>query len=242
MKKNARDYCALALDNADSLDQIKALVNNTSQYIGICKVGLEQFTRFGPAILDVVRSSDRKIFLDLKLHDIPNTVAQAVAAAAIHNVDFLTLHTFGGSAMLSAAADAAKKQSHPPRLVGVTVLTSIDQQSLNSDLLVNGTVPAVVGHLATLAATSGLGGIVCSAADLAVVKPLLPGDFEIITPGIRLADGDAHDQKRVATPQAAIAAGATILVIGRAVTGAKDPAAAAEQVFVAVSEALEQRR
>jgi orotidine-5'-phosphate decarboxylase len=241
MEKTPRDYLALAIDNHTSLRQIQHLVTATSRHIGICKVGLELFTRFGPAIIDIIRSTERKIFLDLKLHDIPNTVAQAVVAAAEHEIDFLTLHTGGGKAMLKAAAEVAATLICPPRLIGVTVLTSIDQIALNEELRVDGLIAQQIDHLACIAVEAGLNGIVCAAPDVATVKLLLPAGFEIITPGIRLSEGATHDQKRVATPRAAIAAGATMLVIGRAVTEAADPAAAAELIAQAVAEALSDR-
>jgi orotidine-5'-phosphate decarboxylase len=234
MEKTPRDYLVLALDNCASLRQIQRLVEETSPYFGMCKVGLEQFVRFGPSIIDIIRSSDRKIFLDLKLHDIPNTVAQAVAAAAEHEVDLITLHTSGGLAMLSAAAETAATLVYPPKLIGVTVLTSIDQLSFNRELRYGGSVAEHVAHLGKMAVNAGLDGIVCSAADLPTVKPVLPADYEIITPGIRLGEGITHDQKRVTSPSEALSAGATRLVIGRAVTEAENPAEVAARILEAV--------
>jgi orotidine-5'-phosphate decarboxylase len=234
MNKQSRDFLALALDNLDDLAAIKQLVESTAPHIGVFKIGLEQFTRFGPVVLDAVRSANRKIFLDLKYHDIPNTVAKAVSAAAALGIDFLTIHTQGGKAMMQAAAEAATKASRPPKIVAVTLLTSLDASALKNELKCEVPVAQYVRHLAELAAQSGLGGIVCSAADLPSVKPGLPSTFEFITPGIRLADDSVQDQKRVATPQSAIAAGATLLVVGRPITAAASPRNAAARMADAV--------
>jgi orotidine-5'-phosphate decarboxylase len=241
MKKQSRDFLALALDNLDDLAAIRQLVESTAPHIGVFKIGLEQFTRFGPVILDVVRAADRKIFLDLKFHDIPNTVAKAVNAAAQLEVDFLTIHAQGGKAMMEAACDAAAKALHPPTIVAVTLLTSLDASALKNELKCEAPVAQYVRHLAELAAQSGLGGIVCSAADLPSVKPGLPGAFEFITPGIRLADDGVQDQKRVATPQSAIAAGATLLVVGRPITAAPSPRDAAAEMAGAVEKSFESK-
>jgi orotidine-5'-phosphate decarboxylase len=234
MKKQPRDFLALALDNISSLAAIENLVHATAPFIGTFKVGLEQYTRFGPPVLDFVRVSGRKIFLDLKYHDIPNTVQRTVLSAGDLGVHFLTLHTQGGIEMLRAARAAAdsvkKKKGRAPRLIGVTLLTSISQESLEKELCVKQKTGEYVKHLVSLAVEAGLDGIVCSAADLPVVKPHIPAHFEIFTPGIRPAGMDANDQKRIATPQDAIKNGATILVLGRAVTEAKDPGKAAEEI------------
>ncbi len=245
MKKSASDYCALALDNRSSLEAIRRLIVETAPFIGVFKVGLEQFTRFGTSLLDVVRTAGRKIFLDLKFHDIPNTVGKAVEAASALDVDYLTIHISGGMAMMRAAKSAAALAvtiSPPvtaPKIIGVTLLTSIDAGSLRRDLAVPLSVAAYVRHCADQAVKAPLDGIVCSAADLAAVKPLLPEFFEIITPGIRQAGGPFHDQKRVATPVEAIRDGATLLVLGRAVTGAENPAKAAENIVKEIAETIQ---
>ncbi|MCL2845948.1 MAG: orotidine-5'-phosphate decarboxylase [Chitinivibrionia bacterium] len=230
----SKNNIALALDNNDDLNEIVELINKTSESVGVYKVGLEQFIRFGDKLFDVIRKNGAKIFLDLKLHDIPNTVAQAVNSAILHNVDYLTIHTIGGAEMMKAAAEAAKKSPNAPQIIGVTILTSIDKNAMNNEMGIAGEVDEKVADLAKLANECGLDGIVCSAADLPKVKPILPADFTIITPGIRLAGGDIQDQKRIATPQNAIEDGATILVIGRAITGAKDPAAAAKEILESI--------
>lgn len=229
-----RDNIALALDNISKLSELENLISATQEFVGVYKIGFEQFIRFGPSILEPVRKVSRKIFLDMKLHDIPNTVAKAVTSASTLDVDFLTLHTIGGLPMLEAAAEAAAKATNAPKLIGVTVLTSVDQNCMNNDMRIAGSVEVQVKHLASVADRSGIDGIVCSAADLPFVKPTLPSKFEIITPGIRPAGVDAQDQKRIATPESAIADGATLLVIGRAITGASNPAAAAKAILASI--------
>ena len=234
MKNITKDNLALALDNVNEISDIKNLVNDTIENIGIFKIGFEQFVRFGPTVVKDVAATGAKIFLDMKLHDIPNTVAKAVTAAGSHKVEYLTIHTSGGLDMMKAAVAAAKKCDYPPKLLGVTVLTSIDENCLNNELNINGKVSSQVKKLASLAAEAGLDGIVCSAADLPVVKPILPADFEIVTPGIRPAGTDVGDQKRVATPLEAIQNGATMLVLGRAVTAASSPKDSARDILQSV--------
>ena len=240
MKKNLFDCLAIALDNLSALSALSGLVKATAPSIGVFKIGLEQFTRFGPPVLESIRAADRTIFLDLKFHDIPNTVAKAVASACGLGVDFLTVHTQGGVAMMRAAKDAAdearEKRGRAPKIIGVTLLTSIDALSLRDELSVASEPVDHVRHLAALAARAGLDGIVCSAADLPSLKPSLPDNFEIITPGIRPVGAAANDQKRIATPAQAIRNGATLLVIGRPITGAADPGKAAEEILRGISE------
>jgi orotidine-5'-phosphate decarboxylase len=231
MKPSARDYLALALDNMPSLSALDALVTATTPSIAVFKIGLEQFTRFGPPVLETVRRAGGKIFLDLKFHDIPNTVGRAVEAACGLGVDFLTVHTSGGLEMMVAAAAAARKcAGRAPKIVGVTLLTSIGEAALHGELLVDRPAGGYVKHLASLAVAARLDGIVCSAADLPSVKPSLPAGFEIITPGIRPPGSDTHDQKRITAPAEAMKNGATLLVLGRAVTGADDAGKAAAAI------------
>jgi orotidine-5'-phosphate decarboxylase len=239
MKKTPRDYLALALDNVSSLEELETLVITTTPSIGVYKIGLEQFTRFGPPVLDVVRNAGRKIFLDLKFHDIPNTVGKAVLSASKLGVDYLTIHTQGGMAMMKAAKAAADSirltTGSAPKILGVTLLTSIDAVALQKELGVAMTSNDFVRHLAKCAVEASLDGIVCSAADLFPVKSLLPASFEIITPGIRPAGTAANDQKRIATPQEAINNGATLLVLGRAVTDSENPGKAANEKLASIS-------
>lgn len=227
---------ALALDNVSTIKEIEDLVDQTSESIGVYKVGLELFTRFGAPVLSVVRKADCRIFLDLKFHDIPNTVAKAVSSACGLGVHYLTIHTQGGIDMMKAAVDAANKNGGtPPSIVGVTLLTSIGADALKSDLMIPVSPVEYVKHLAGCALKAGLAGIVCSAADLPSVRATLPENFIKITPGIRPEGSDVGDQARIATPNEAIKNGATILVIGRPITGAKDPGLAAHQILESIS-------
>jgi len=240
--KNPQDYLALALDNISSANQIEALVEQTKNSIGTYKVGLEQFTRFGAPVLDIIRKHNRKIFLDLKFHDIPNTVYQAVKAACSLEVDFLTLHCSGGSEMLKYARKASDEvraqKKKAPALIGVTLLTSIGPEILKNELAIPEGPSEYVKRMTAAAITASLDGIVCSAADLATVKKSVPEHFEIITPGIRPLGTDAGDQKRIATPEDAIRSGATLLVLGRAVTEMKDPGKAAEKICGSIDKLL----
>jgi orotidine-5'-phosphate decarboxylase len=241
METPYRSRLALALDNVSSLDALNNLIQATAPSIGVYKIGLELFTRFGPPVCGVVREAQRKIFLDLKFHDIPNTVGKAVMAACDLKVDYLTVHAQGGIPMLSAAVDARRQKGHGlPKIIGVTLLTSIDAEGLANDLLVAAPPAEYAKHLASLAVRAGLDGIVCSAADLPAIKPILsnglPPGFDIITPGIRPAGSAANDQKRIATPKEAIKNGATLLVVGRAVTEAPDPARAAAAIAAEIAQ------
>ena len=235
MIKSPRDALVLALDNVSAHSSLQTLVDQTADVIGVFKIGLELFTRFGPPVLEVVRSAGRKIFLDLKFHDIPNTVAKAVASAGMLGIDYLTIHTQGGLEMMVAAKTAAQRCDRPPKIIGVTLLTSIGEESLRKELTVTLDTASYAHHLASLARDAGLDGIVCSAADLPQIKPQLPETFEFITPGIRPAGTAAHDQKRITTPAKAIKNGATLLVLGRTVTEANNPARAALSILNEIS-------
>lgn len=228
---SGKDSIALALDNISNFSDLEKLIRETADSVGVYKVGFEQFIRFGSDILAPIREVGAKIFLDMKLHDIPNTVAKAVISASELGVDYLTLHTSGGGEMMRAAAKAASECSNPPKLIGVTVLTSTDQTTLTEDMRVVGDLAGQVEHLCSLAISSGLDGIVCSASDLPTLSADMPKGFTVITPGIRPQGADAGDQKRVATPGDAIKNGATLLVVGRPITGAKDPKAAAAAIL-----------
>ena len=190
--------------------------------VGLLKVGLESYLRWGPDAVRVARDHAEAVFLDLKLHDIPNTVAGAVAAARDLGVRFLTVHAAGGTEMLSAAVEAAADQVE---LLAVTVLTHLDGPSLAA-LGMPGEVGARVAAWAELARAQGCAGVVCSPHELAALRPRLPPPFLLVTPGVRPAGTDLGDQRRVATPRQALAAGADYLVIGRPLTAAADPAMA----------------
>ncbi len=207
---------ALVLD-VTALDEALALAGALQPWFGVAKVGLELFTAAGPTAVHALQDMGFRVFLDLKLHDIPTTVGRAAAAAAHVGADYLTVHTAGGVAMLEAAVDGFGDDRC---VLGVTVLTSdVDTSAFGSRL--------------GWAMDAGCGGVVCSAHELSAVARLAPG-LTTVVPGIRLAGDEAHDQARVATPASAIAAGASLLVIGRTVTHAPDPARAAAAVHADV--------
>jgi orotidine-5'-phosphate decarboxylase len=198
---------------------------------GLCrvKVGKELFTSSGPALVDALQNLGFDVFLDLKFHDIPNTVAGAVRAAADLGVWMVNVHASGGRRMLEAAADAIAGRPRPPLLIAVTVLTSMSDEDLR-ELGYSDTVEQRVGRLATLAASSGLDGVVCSAMEAQMLRGTCPSEFCLVTPGIRLAGDDAGDQRRVLTPSEAVRLGSDYLVIGRSITSADDPLAALERM------------
>ena len=203
------------------------------------KVGLELFTRTGPPVVERLVGEGRHVFLDLKLHDIPNTVAGAVRAAGRFGVRLLTVHGSGGEAMLRAAADAAGTSNSATgtdlRLLAITVLTSLDDAALASVMGPQARVEETAGRLAGLARESGIDGAVCSVNEARAVKMSCGSEFLVVTPGIRLAGESVDDQRRVATPDVARAAGADFLVVGRSITRADDPACALEAIRQAVA-------
>ncbi len=190
------------------------------------KIGLQLFTAAGPDFVCELCSAGHRVFLDLKFHDIPNTVAEAVVSAARTGAWMINVHSIGGSAMMARAAEALRNESQqsgiePPKLIAVTVLTSSDQKTMN-ELGIGGTVEETVQRLAMLAKEAGLDGVVASAKEAAMIRHSAGNDFLIVTPGIRPANATLDDQKRVTTPADAIRAGADILVIGRPVTAAQN--------------------
>lgn len=217
----------LALDYP-SADRALALVDLLDGRVDFYKVGLELFTREGPTVVDHLRRRRKQVFLDLKLHDIPKTVAGAVAAATKMGVDFVTVHTAGGTQMMEAAAAAAKDGT---RLLGVTMLTSLGASSMPRGRDgVRMTPEDHVLQLAGRASGAGLDGVVASPLEAVALRRRFGDRLVLVTPGIRLPHQSSDDQRRVATPLRAREAGADYLVIGRAVTGARDPRAALNAV------------
>jgi orotidine-5'-phosphate decarboxylase len=210
------------------------LVKELAPTVGGFKVGSELFTNAGPAIIETIRSAGGAVFLDLKFHDIPNTVAKAVAAATRHDVQMLTIHTSGGLEMMRAAEDAVQETSKQlgrpaPLVLGVTVLTSMDGSAL-SELGWKPDVGKQVERLADLAVRAGLRGLVCSPLEIARLRQILPESIELVTPGIRSGTERTDDQKRTLTAKQAIEAGANWLVIGRPIYAASNPRKAAEKI------------
>lgn len=219
-----------ALDTKD-LDHAKHLCGQIRDYVGGIKLGLEFFTMHGSHGVKAMSELGIPIFLDLKFHDIPNTVAEAVKSAMELEVDMLTLHLSGGSDMLKKTVDAVRAiPGKQPLLVGVSVLTSMSEEDLKS-LNIEGGIEEHVVRLAHLGQDSGLDGLVCSAHELSTVRQACGDDFITVVPGIRMPDNDTDDQKRVMTPDKALALGANFLVIGRPITKAAEPAVAAKQIF-----------
>lgn len=210
----------VALD-VPTADQAFALVDTLGGEGDFFKVGLELFTREGPGVVEKLIDGGKRVFLDLKFHDIPNTVARAVASATELGVDLLTVHSAGGADMLRAASDAADERT---RVVGVTVLTSLSPSAVEEiwgrEML---SLRDEVVRLASMCHAAGLDGVVSSAQEAASIKRLVGAPFVVITPGIRLPGGGAHDQARVVTPGEAVREGSDYLVVGRAVSQADDP-------------------
>lgn len=234
-EKLSKDRIIVALD-VDSETKAIELVERLKGEVGVFKVGLELFNITGPEIFGKLKLAGAdKIFYDAKFHDIPNTVASAVRAAIRNNVWMLNMHCSGGSAMMKAVVSAAKEEAaklgiEPPKLIGVTILTSIDTMTLTEELRVASGLVNQVVHLAKLAQRSGLDGVVASPNEVTYIRDACGTDFLTITPGVRPAGADIGDQKRVMTPAKAIQAGSSYLVIGRPITRAEDPVAAARAI------------
>lgn len=224
----------VALD-VPTVKEMEEALNRLPDTIEWYKVGLELFCAEGPSVLDPLKKRNKKIFLDLKLHDIPRTVANAVITAASHGVNLMTVHAIGGRAMLEAAADAARTCANPPKLVAVTTLTSLSQDDF-VDLGITRNVSEQALALGALAISSGIDGLVTSAHEAGALRKKFPNAL-LVTPGIRMPNGDIGDQKRVATPAFAVQQGATHLVVGRPILQAEDPAGAAQAIFADIKNA-----
>jgi orotidine-5'-phosphate decarboxylase len=221
---------AVALDAPDA-ETAARWARAVTPHVAVVKVGLELFCRTGPSIVDSVRGgSGAELFLDLKLHDIPNTVAGAVRSVARLKPRYLTVHASGGSDMVRAAVEAAEGVT----IAGVTVLTSMSGEVLDAIGLAGPPTDAV-RRLSALAVAAGAGALVCSPQEVAAVRSEVGPDVVLITPGVRPVGADVQDQARVATPEQALADGADLLVIGRPITGAADPGAAAARIAAALS-------
>ncbi len=228
----ARERILIALDTSDA-EQAVQWVRLLSPYVGGFKVGLELVHAEGFDIFERLREAGaERLFYDAKLHDIPNTVARAVRAIARMGVWMVNVHASGGRAMMEAAAESAQSSPNPPKVIAVTVLTSLSQDDLR-ELGVEREVREQVLHLASLAKASGLDGVVASAQEAQALRQELGEGFLIVTPGIRLPDDATQDQKRVTTPADAIRAGADYMVIGRTVTSAVDPVRRVHEVIAA---------
>jgi len=226
-----RNPIIVALD-VPTAEGALALAEQVAPVVGAFKIGSELFTSAGPEIVRRVRATGAAVFLDLKFHDIPNTVAKAVAAATRLDVQMLTIHTGGGSEMMRAAEKSAQETAlqagrNAPLVLGVTVLTSMDGNTLN-EVGCEANAGTQVERLARLAMKAGLRGLVCSPLEIAALRQILPEKVQLVTPGIRTGAEKADDQKRTLSPKEAMQAGASWLVIGRPIYAAANPRAAAE--------------
>ncbi len=228
-KNDPRQKLIVALDvsTAASAQKIVAAIGDSALTY---KVGMQLYTAEGPRVVRDLVASGRRVFLDLKYHDIPNTVAAAVQEAAQLGVSMLTVHASGSAKMLRAAVDAARSANPGLTVLGVTVLTSMEENDLEK-IGVQGTLPEEVLRLATLALTNGCQGIVTSAREAGMLRQELGDQFAIVTPGVRPPGAGHADQVRVVTPAEAIAAGASHIVVGRPITEAADPATAARAIL-----------
>jgi orotidine-5'-phosphate decarboxylase len=219
-----RSPVIVALDFPDAAGA-QALADRLDPAACRVKVGNELFTAAGPSLVEALQRSGFEVFLDLKFHDIPNTVAGGVRSAGALGVWMVNVHAVGGRRMLEAAAGAREQCARPPLLIGVTMLTSLDEADY-AELAYRDSLGDQVSRLAGLCASTGLDGVVCSAREAKELRSQQGEDFVLVTPGIRPADSPRDDQRRVLTPAAALAAGSSYLVIGRPVTAAADPLAA----------------
>jgi orotidine-5'-phosphate decarboxylase len=238
-----RDRLFVALD-LDSLDDAGRLLDQLQDVVTGVKIGTQLFTSAGPAAVELAHKRGHRVFLDLKFHDIPNTVAGAVRSAVRLGVFMLNVHAAGGVQMMRAAAESAAQAAREfgvarPICLGVTVLTSLDRRALERELGVPASVEAHVLRLAESARDAGLDGCVASPHEIRRLRLALGQRFAIVTPGIRpAATTTEDDQKRVATPRAALEAGADYLVVGRPITGARDPKAAAAAVLAELTASI----
>ncbi len=232
MTLTPKERLIFALD-VSSLEEVKKWVRLLKGYVGVFKVGKELFTACGPKVIDTIHNGGGEVFLDLKFHDIPNTVAKAGAVAARLGVKMFNLHTLGGLDMMEAvreAVDKTCKKERRPIILGVTILTSMDEKAMK-EVGIQGPVKKRVIYLAGLAKKAGLDGVVASPLEAKDIKKRFGKDFIIVTPGIRMPDSKPDDQRRTMTPKEAVAAGADYIVVGRPIREAKKPVEAARRIL-----------
>lgn len=230
VKTDPKIIVALDFDHKDACLQLVEQLDSTKCRL---KIGKEMFTLFGPALVENLQTRGFEVFLDLKFHDIPNTVNKAVAAAASLGVWMVNVHAGGGPRMMEAALEALANRDIAPKLIAVTVLTSMEQPELQA-VGVEASPSAQVERLATLTRHCGLDGVVCSAQEAARIKELCGADFLCVTPGIRPADAGQDDQRRIMTPEKALQVGSDYLVIGRPITKAVEPLQALQSIHQSI--------
>ena len=237
-----KDKIIVALDVPTKKEAL-AIVDELGDKVGAYKIGMQLYNACGPEIIEEVTKRKGRIFLDLKFHDIPNTVASAARVAANLGVYMFNVHACGGSTMMKAAADALKEEAaklgvERPLLIAVTVLTSMNEEELQGEVGISRSLNEQVAAMAKLAKDCGLDGVVASAKEIKLIREACGDDFLIVTPGIRPRDADADDQKRIKTPGEAVADGADYLVIGRPITKAADRTAAVANIVADIESAL----
>lgn len=238
MNKEARDYLIVALD-VPTLKEAKMIIDELGDLAKHYKVGLQLFTRFGPTIIEVLKNGKMGILLDLKLHDIPNTIAKAVEAIIDMDVDMFTVHALGGFEMMESAQKVIwESKSRKILILGVTLLTSLDEAFLQDFLGVNKSMESQILDLAGLVQSAGLGGVVASPKEVSLIKKQCGKDFIVVTPGIRPKGARSDDQRRIETPNKAIANGADYIVVGRAIINAKDRRKAVESIIEDIENGL----
>jgi len=229
-----KEKIAIALDVSSRQDAVR-LVKDLHDLVGMFKVGSQLYMAAGPAIVREIIEAGGKVFLDLKFHDIPNTVTNAAVEAANLGVSMMTIHASGGRAMMEATATAVREKfgNQKPLIVAVTVLTSLDKPGL-LEIGINDGLDDHVVRLTMLADDCGIDGIVCSPHEIRLVRSIVSRNFKVVVPGIRLANQSLNDQQRAATPRDALAAGADYIVVGRAVTADPEPRAAMERLSASI--------
>ncbi|MCP4649501.1 MAG: orotidine-5'-phosphate decarboxylase [PVC group bacterium] len=232
MKKNTELIVAL---DTESLDEARSIVDKLSGVVRFFKIGSQLFTAAGPIAVEMVRNNKAEVFLDLKFHDIPNTVANAAISSIRLGISMFNVHAMGGKAMLIKTMEAVNAECEQsgvkkPIVLGVTVLTSMDRQQLNS-IGVARSVKNQVGFLAKLCQKSGLDGVVCSGKEIKLLRRITNKDFILVVPGVRPKDSLLNDQKRVITPTDAVRLGADFIVVGRPIVANKDPSQAAKAIL-----------
>ncbi len=242
IRPEIKEKIVLALD-VDTIEQAKSLITELKDYVGVFKVGLQMYTGNGYEIFNFMKEQNIKFFFDVKLHDIPNTVAKASENIVRHGASFFNLHTTGGEEMMRTASEAARKTAKElgkenPIILGVTVLTSISEESLQKELKVPYKPNDYAMHLALMAKNAGLDGVVASVWEAKKIKQVCGKDFKVLCPGIRPDWSNKNDQKRLATPAVAIKEGADYLVIGRAVTSSEDRVKAIQMIYEEIENAL----
>ena len=243
MKSSARERLVLALD-VNNFKKAEELVDKLTDYVGVFKIGNQLFTAEGTKVIKMVQEKGGKVFLDLKFHDIPNTVARAAEVVSKLGIYIFDIHTSGGYEMMKATVEASKKLSFAlgiskPLILGVTLLTSINQEILEKEIGIKKSLEEQVVHLAKLAEAAGLDGVVASSWEIKALRAACGEGFVILTPGIRPAGKSDDDQKRIMTPQEAIKLGADFIVIGRPITNATNPVKASQEILEEMEEVLE---